>query len=40
MTEKDINPLKWIYDRLEFVYNENPNYDYMKKFKEIIEKLK
>jgi hypothetical protein len=29
--------LEWIYNRLIEIHNENPNYDYMLKFKEIIE---
>ena len=31
--------LQWIYDRLEIMYAENPNFDYMLKFKEIIDSL-
>lgn len=30
--------LQFIYDRLRFVYGENKNIDYMRKFKEIIDK--
>ena len=29
--------LSWIYDRLVFVYHENENYDYMHRFKKIID---
>ena len=31
--------LQWIYDRLEIMYAENPNFDYMLKFKQIIDSL-
>jgi hypothetical protein len=37
MSQSDLNHLKWIYERLIHVHNENPNYDYMLKFKEIID---
>lgn len=30
---------QWIYNRLVYVHNENPNVDYMRSFKERIEKL-
>jgi len=33
------NHLQFIYDRLVNVHNENPNVDYMQKFKTIISKL-
>ena len=39
-SEEDINHLQWIYDRLYLIHNENPNYDYMTKFKKIIEQFK
>lgn len=32
-----IKHLEWIYDRLVEAHGENPNYDYMHKFKSIIE---
>jgi len=35
----DIEHLKWIRDRLEFVYDESPNVDYMIKFQSIIDSL-
>jgi hypothetical protein len=38
--DKDITHLQWIYDRMSNVHGENENYDYMLKFKEIIEQLK
>ena len=31
---------QWIYDRLKYVYNENPNVDYMLSLKERIEDMK
>lgn len=37
--EKQKQHLEWIYKRLLNVYEENPNYDYMLKFKEIIDNL-
>jgi len=39
-SEKDIKHLQWIYDRMVNVHGENENYDYMIKFKEIIEQQK
>ena len=39
-SDKDITHLQWIYDRMSNVHDENENYDYMLKFKEIIEQLK
>jgi hypothetical protein len=38
--DKDITHLQWIYDRMSNVHGENKNYDYMPKFKEIIEQFK
>ena len=37
-SDKDKHHLKWIYNRLINVHDEDPNYDYMLKFKEIIDK--
>ncbi len=34
----DAEHLQFIYDRLRFVYNENPNIDYMIRLKKIIDK--
>jgi hypothetical protein len=34
------NHLEWIYNRMIYVHGENKNYDYMIKFKNIIEQLK
>lgn len=39
MKDKDINHLKWVYDRMKFVHNENEDYDYMIRFSEIIYSL-
>lgn len=39
-SDKDTAHLQWIYDRMSNVHDENENYDYMIKFKEIIEQLK
>ena len=39
-TYKDTSHLQWIYDRMSNIHGENENYDYMIKFKEIIEQLK
>jgi hypothetical protein len=38
--EEDFNHLEWIYNRLISVHNENPNYDYMLKFKSLIKQFK
>ena len=40
MTEKDIEVLEFLYNRLVNVYNENKNLDYMLRFKEIIFRSK
>lgn len=37
--EKQKQHLEWIYNRLIHIHGENPNYDYMLKFKEIINNL-
>jgi hypothetical protein len=39
-SDKNIIHLQWIYDRMSNVHGENKNYDYMLKFKEIIEQFK
>ncbi len=38
MTKEEVKHINWMYNRLISVHNENPNYDYMLKFKEIIDK--
>jgi hypothetical protein len=40
INEKDVKHLQWLYDRMVNVHGENKDYDYMIKFKEIIEQLK
>lgn len=40
MKDKDIKHLEWLYERMKFVHNENENYDYMIKFREILEALR
>lgn len=37
---KDFEHLEWIFSRMVEVHNENPNYDYMNRFKKIIQKIK
>ena len=37
MTTKEF--LTWIYNRLVYVYNENPKLDYMIRFKTIIDSI-
>lgn len=39
-TKDDIRHLEWIHSRMVFIHKENPNYDYMLKFAEIIKRLK
>jgi hypothetical protein len=38
--QENIIHLEWIYNRMKNVHNENENYDYMIKFREIIDDLK
>lgn len=40
MNSKDIKHLEWMYERLKVQHKENENYDYMVRFREIIEKLR
>lgn len=37
--QEGLNHLQWIFDRMVNVHNENPNYDYMIKFKDIITEI-
>lgn len=37
--DKDVEHLQWIYDRMENVHGENPRFDYMLRFKEILSRL-
>jgi hypothetical protein len=39
-SDDEISHLHWLYCRMSNVHGENENYDYMLKFKEIIEQLK
>lgn len=36
----DVKHLEWLYNRMLNVYNENPQYDYMIRFKAILDKIK
>jgi hypothetical protein len=36
--KRQLDVLKFLYDRFVYVYNENPNMDYMIRFKQIIDK--
>ncbi|QQV90427.1 hypothetical protein Harreka1_20 [Olleya phage Harreka_1] len=38
MTKEEIKHINWMYNRLTSVHKENPNVDYMIRFKEIIDK--
>ena len=38
MTKDEIKHINWMYNRLTSVHKENPNVDYMIRFKEIIGK--
>lgn len=40
METKDRQHLQWIYDRMVEVHKENPNYDYMIKFRSILKALR
>ena len=40
MKDKDITHLEWVYKRMKYVHDENENYDYMIRFREIIETLR
>ena len=37
MTKEEIKHINWMYNRLTSVHKENPNLDYMMRFKEIID---
>lgn len=37
MTNKDCEHLEWIYQRMIHVHGENPNYDYMLKFRQMLD---
>jgi hypothetical protein len=38
--EENISHLKWIYNRMINIHNEDKNYDYMIKFQKILKQLK
>lgn len=40
MKDKDIKHLEWLYERMKYLHNENENYDYMIRFREILEALR
>lgn len=40
LVKEDVDFLEWIYQRLIHIHGENENYDYMHKFREILNKLK
>jgi hypothetical protein len=40
MKNEDIKHLEWLYERMSQVHNENKNYDYMVRFRGIIDNLK
>ena len=37
---EDAEHLRWLYDRMVHMYNENPNFDYMHRLAKIFGKLK
>ena len=37
---KDFEHLEWVFERLVEVHNEHPSYDYMIRFKKIVQKIK
>ena len=37
MTKKNLDHLKWIYERMQYVHKERIDIDYMLKFKEILK---
>ena len=39
ISNEEVTHLRWMYERLIGVHEENPNYDYMHKMKLIIDKL-
>jgi len=40
MKEKDIKHLEWLYDRMRYKNGEHSNYDYMIRFREILDALR
>jgi len=39
ITGYEVHHLKWIYSRMVAIHKENPDMDYMREFKEILEML-
>ena len=39
MSKKDLEHLKWVYERMQYVHKERIDVDYMLKFKEILKRL-
>ena len=37
MLQKDLDHLKWVYERMQYIHNERIDVDYMLKFKEILQ---
>ena len=37
---EDAEHLRWLYDRMACKHDENPNFDYMRRFVKIFNKLK
>lgn len=37
---KDKEILQWVYERMINIHNENPNVDYMLRFKKVIDSIK
>lgn len=37
---EDAEHLRWLYDRMVCKHDENPNFDYMRRFVKIFNKLK
>jgi hypothetical protein len=40
LTKKEVEHLQWIYNRLNFVYDESDGEDYMIEFRRIIYKIR
>lgn len=39
ITENELKHIEWIYYRMIFQHKEKPNYDYMLKFREVMDKI-
>ena len=40
METRERHHLQWIYDRMVEIHKENPNYDYMLRFRDILKSLR